>query len=69
MNKNKDVYNDLPNSHFNRVSALCLVILLICIAIFFVGYAIDNHDIQVASFGGTIASGLILVALNPINEE
>lgn len=70
MNR-KIVFNRkrLSTNHYIRANMLCLVILLICIAIFLVGYAKDFHDIQVAAFGGISTSGLILVALNPINEE
>lgn len=56
-------------THYNRANSLCLAILLICIAIFLVGYAKDIHDIQVAAFGGISTCGLILVALNPIKEQ
>lgn len=56
-------------AYYNRANNLCLAILLICIAIFMFGYVKDIHDIQVAAFGGISTSGLILVALNPIEND
>ena len=59
----------LSSSHYNRVNMLCLGILLICIVAFAVAYLRGNHDMQIFCFGGISVSGLVLVALNPINEE
>ena len=56
----------LSTHHYNRVNMLCLGILLICIVVFAIAYLRRNHDMQIFCFGGISASGLILVALNPI---
>lgn len=59
----------LSNNHYIRANSLCLVILLICIVVFAIAYLRGNHDLQVFCFGGISTCGLVLVALNPINEE
>lgn len=59
----------LSTNHYNRANMLCLGILLICIVVFAIAYLRGNHDLQVFCFGGISASGLILVALNPIEND
>lgn len=59
----------LSTNHYIRANMLCLGILLICIIVFLIAYFRGNHDLQVFCFGGISTCGLVLVALNPINEE
>ena len=57
------------NYHYSRAKTLCLAIMLICLAAFFLSYAKGWHDAQVFTFGAFSISGLIVTALNPINDK
>lgn len=59
----------LSTNHYNRANMLCLGILLICIVAFAIAYLRGNHDMQVFCFGGISTCGLVLVALNPIEND
>lgn len=59
----------INQSNYNRVSKLCLTIMLICIVIYIAAYYRSSRDIMICSFGGTTASGLILAAITPIKED
>ena len=59
----------INQSNYNRVSKLCLTIMLICIVIFITAYYRSSRDIMICSFGGAVASGLILAAITPIKED
>lgn len=80
MKKGADAATPTPNHmdikkkaisqiHYSRANKLCLGILLICIIVCIYAYSKSNDSVMTFCFGGVLASGLILVALNPIEED
>lgn len=56
-------------NHYSIVNAIVLVATILSIVCFLISYHFESRDAEAFCLSATISFGLVLVLLNPIEEE